>query len=64
MPSTYSCLASLSDILSCYKEELEDDTDNYSHTRATVAHKSVAETLHDVTEEWYAARERIRGLLP
>ncbi|KZT73398.1 terpenoid synthase [Daedalea quercina L-15889] len=58
-----SCLVN-SDIVSCYKEELEDDTDNYIYTRAAVTGKSVSETLHDVIGEWFAARERIRWLLP
>lgn len=53
-----------SDILSCYKEELEEDTDNYIYTRADVTGKSVSETLRDVIDEWFAARERIRGMLP
>ncbi|KAH9926483.1 uncharacterized protein B0H18DRAFT_1118971 [Fomitopsis serialis] len=54
----------LNDILSCYKEELDGDTDNYIYARATVTGKNVSETLHDVIDEWFVARDRIREMVP
>lgn len=50
--------------MSCYKEELEGDTDNYIYARAEVTGKSVSETLRTVIDEWFAARGRIRQTLP
>ena len=53
-----------SDILSCYKEEQEEDTDNYVYARAEVTGKGVSDTLRDIINEWFAARARIRQMLP
>ena len=55
---------SISDVLSCYKEELDEDTDNYIYARAEVTGKAVPETLSEVIDEWFAARGRIRQMLP
>lgn len=57
---TSSCF---SDILSFYKEELEDDTSSYIHARARTTNTSPYEILQEVIDEVVAAVERIRRLL-
>ncbi|KAH9830414.1 uncharacterized protein C8Q71DRAFT_363175 [Rhodofomes roseus] len=64
IPDTRVYINYINDIVSCYKEELDGDTDNYVYARATVTGKNVSETLLDVIDEWFTARDRIRWMLP
>ena len=55
--------AGYSDILSYYKEDIEEDTSSYMHARARVSGKSMDETLLEVVDEVAAATKRIRAHL-
>ena len=52
-----------SDILSFYKEDIEEDTSSYLHARARVSGKSMHETLLELVGEVTAAAKRIRAHL-
>ncbi|KAG6819515.1 hypothetical protein H0H93_011130 [Arthromyces matolae] len=47
------------DILSFYKEEKDDEVNNYIYNRAHVSGKSVLDTLKDVTRDAVAAYNRV-----
>ena len=53
----------ISDILSFYKEELANETNNFVHDRARVTGKGIKAVLQDILEEVINAVTRAREIL-
>ena len=52
-----------SDIMSFYKEQLEEDTGNYIYDRAMASKKTMQETIHELIDEVAASVESVRKIL-